>query len=124
MDFDFYKDPRWEAKRQSILRRDRYMCQLSARYGKHNQAEIVHHVFPLLEFPEYAFQDWNLISITRKEHNKLHDRDTEELTEYGRQLLVRIARKNNIQIPEKYQHEQPKRHRRMAHGLPISQRLV
>lgn len=62
----------------------------------------MHHIFPADEFPEYAYTDWNLISLTRHAHNTLHDRDTDELTEAGRQLLIRTARKNNIPIPDKY----------------------
>ena len=85
------------------------MCQLSKRYGLFKQAEIVHHIFPLDEFPEYALCDWNLISLTRKEHNKLHDRDTDELTEAGRMLLVRAAIRNNIETPEKYRNERKRK---------------
>lgn len=99
---DFYKSPRWEQKRISVLRRDGYMCQLSKRYGQQKQAEIVHHIFPRDEFPEYAFDDWNLISLTREKHNALHDRDTDELTEAGAELLRRTARRQGIEVPEKY----------------------
>lgn len=101
---NFYDTPKWEHKRQLILRRDNYMCQLSKRFGLFREAAVVHHIFPLEEFPQYAFEDWNLISLTRFEHNRLHDRDTDELTEAGRELLIRTARRNNIEIPEKYLH--------------------
>lgn len=99
---NIYDSSKWQIKRDSILARDKYQCQISKRYGKFKQAELVHHIFPVDEFPEYAYADWNLISLTRTEHNKLHDRDTDELTEAGRQLLIRTARKNNILIPDKY----------------------
>lgn len=119
---DFYKSPKWISKRDHIFKRDGYMCQLSKRYGKYRQAEIVHHIFPRGEFPEYAFEDWNLISLTIKEHNRLHDRHMDELTEPGAELLRRTARKNNIPIPEKYRQTVKKRnryeHRRhMAQGI-------
>jgi len=100
---DFYDSQKWIDKKNRILRRDKYMCQISKRYGKMVSAELVHHVFPRSEFPEYEFADWNLISITRRVHNRLHDRNTDELTEYGVELLQRIARKNQIPIPAKYQ---------------------
>ena len=99
---DFYKSGKWIETREYVLRRDGYKCQLSKRYGKNREAEVVHHIFPRREFPEYAFSDWNLISLTRREHNRLHDRDTDELTEAGAELLRRTARKNNIKIPDKY----------------------
>ena len=30
----FYKSTKWKRKREKILRRDGYMCQVSKRYGK------------------------------------------------------------------------------------------
>ena len=118
---EFYDTKQWEQKRESILRRDQYMCQISKRYGLFRQAEVVHHIFPLNEYPEYALCDWNLISITRKKHNELHDRDTDELTETGRELLIRTARKNGIEIPEKYQNAiRKKRHKEFRNYTRIS----
>lgn len=100
---DFYKDPKWIDKRKRILRRDGYTCQLSKRYGKLVQAEVVHHIFPRSEYPEYTFEDWNLISLTRARHDRLHDRNTDGLTEEGAELLRRTARRQGIPVPEKYQ---------------------
>lgn len=108
---DFYDSKKWLEKKSRILRRDGYMCQISKRYGKMIPAELVHHIFPLDEFPEYALEDWNLISVSWKVHNTLHDRQTDNLTEEGRQLLERIARRNNIEVPEKYKHPIVKRNR-------------
>ena len=99
---DFYETKKWISLRESIFRRDKYICQLSKRYGKLLQAEIVHHIFPREEYPQYALCNWNLISLSRASHNVMHDRDTRELTAEGVDLLRRTARKNNISIPEKY----------------------
>ena len=108
---DFYDSKKWIEKKRRIMRRDGYMCQVSKRYGKMIPAELVHHIFPLDEFPEYALEDWNLISVSWKVHNALHDRQTNRLTEEGRQLLERIARRNNIEVPEQYKHPIVKRNR-------------
>ena len=108
---DFYDSKKWIEKKSRILRRDGYMCQISKRYGKMIPAELVHHIFPLDEFPEYALADWNLISVSWKVHNALHDRQTNGLSEEGRQLLERIARRNNIEVPEQYKHPIVKRNR-------------
>lgn len=101
-----YKDDlnngKWRHLRDVILRRDGYVCQLSKRRGKTVQAEVVHHIFPREEFPEYKWEAWNLISLTTSQHNTLHDRTTRALTEDGVALLRRTARKNGIPIPEKY----------------------
>lgn len=92
----FYKEKRWERKRNKILKRDGYQCQMSKRFGKIRSAEVVHHILPLEEYPEYALCDWNLISLSREAHNTLHDRVTGELTERGKALARKIMRENKI----------------------------
>lgn len=101
----FYDDPKWIRLRNSVLRRDNYMDKESRRFGIIRPAEVVHHIFPKDEFPEYAFSVWNLISLSRQTHNEMHDRDTDELTQKGRDLLIRTARRNNVQVPEKYEQQ-------------------
>lgn len=98
----FYDSPKWLRLRQSALRRDNYEDIEAKRYGKVKAAELVHHIFPKDEFPQYAYELWNLISVSTSTHNTFHDRDTDELTERGRQLLVRTAIKYGVEVPEKY----------------------
>ena len=111
-----YKTAKWEAKRASILRRDAYQDQLKKRYGKLVQATIVHHIFPANEFPEYAWEDWNLISVSLATHNELHDRNTNELTNKGIELLKRTARRERIPVPDKYMQD-IKRKARYGRGM-------
>lgn len=99
---NFYESDKWRRKRSAILRRDGYKDQIASRYGKNIEANIVHHIFPLDEFPEHRLSDWNLISVSMATHNRLHDRDTDELTELGVELLRRTARRKGINIPDKY----------------------
>ena len=93
----FYKSAKWKRKRQSILRRDKYQCQASRRFGRIVQADTVHHILPRDQYPQYELCDWNLISLSSKEHNKMHDRITNELTPEGRRLANDILRKRKIQ---------------------------
>ena len=93
MEFN-YRDKRWIHVAGLAMRRDGYMCQLSKRYGQARQAEVVHHIYPVDEYPEYAYCLWNLISLTRKQHNRLHDRTTGALTAAG------IALQRRTKIPE------------------------
>lgn len=86
MDSSFLKKKRWHDKRDSILRRDNYTCQLCKRYGKMTGAHHVHHIFPWEFYPEYAYENWNLISLCQQCHNRMHDRDTHELTAEGKRL--------------------------------------
>ena len=99
IDNDFTSSRRWRKKREHILRRDNYECQLSKRMGKHVPAEVVHHIFPRSEYPQYALCDWNLISLTLTQHRALHT-DNNGLTEQGKQLLRRTAKKYHIEISE------------------------
>lgn len=84
-----YTGARWKALAAKAMRRDGYMCQLSKRYGKQVQAEVVHHIYPVDEYPEYAYCLWNLISLSRAAHNRLHDRNTDKLTAEGVTLMRR-----------------------------------
>ena len=93
-----YDSAHWHRLRDRVMRRDNYQCQLSKRYGKIRQAELVHHIFPAADYPEYAYCSWNLISLSRDMHNKLHNRVTDELTNMGKDLLRQTARKRGIEI--------------------------
>lgn len=84
-----YDSKRWDRIKSLALRRDGYRCQLSKRYGRAVQAEVVHHIYPVEDYPEYAYCLWNLISLTRARHNELHDRKTNALTESGKSLMRR-----------------------------------
>lgn len=100
-----YKERRWIEKRKHILLRDKYMDKYLYQYGKFRSADIVHHIFPKNDFPEYEYEDWNLISVSKATHNLLHDRNTDRLTPKGEELLIRTARKNGIDIPYWYLQE-------------------
>lgn len=86
----FYKSKAWKRKRAKILRRDEYMCQESKRYGKTEPATTVHHCYQLEYYPELALEDWNLISLSDKQHNAMHDRVTHELTALGLEWQERV----------------------------------
>ena len=79
----FYESKRWKKKREHILRRDEYKCQESKRYGKYEEATTVHHIYPLEDYPELALVDWNLISMSGAQHDRMHDRKTGKVTERG-----------------------------------------
>ena len=99
---NWYESTRWKRVRAAVMRRDGYLCRVSIRYGRREPAELVYHIFPREEFPEYQWCMWNLISVTKSAHNKLHVRSTDELTKEGIELLRRTARKNGIKIPDQY----------------------
>ena len=93
---------RWERLREFILARDQYLDQEAKRYGKRMEAQVVHHIFPREYFPQYAFDEWNLISLSNKTHDEMHDRLSHKLTAKGFDLMIRTARKNNIPVEESW----------------------
>lgn len=99
----FYDSKRWLALRKQALVRDKYTDRYQMRYGKMRNADIVHHIFPLKEFPEYGLCLWNLISVSKSTHNMFHDRNTDELTEIGQEVLRRLCKQRNMEVPQKYQ---------------------
>ena len=83
-EFDYSStNRRWQRRRQRALRRDGHRCQEAARYGRAVPAEVVHHIWPVEEYPEYAYCLWNLVSLSRKAHDAMHDRNTRNLTPAG-----------------------------------------
>ena len=94
----FYKSKRWEHLRKAVLARDKYRCQIAARYGKNVEANTVHHIFPREDYPQYQWTPWNLIAVSHSAHEELHHRNNGELTDKGRELLERTARKRGIDL--------------------------
>lgn len=82
-----YTNAKWKRKRAHILRLDGYRDRIAARYGRAEEATTVHHIYPAEAYPEYAYADWNLISVSVGTHNKLENRVTGELTAMGRELM-------------------------------------
>ena len=77
------KTRKWEKFRDKILRKYNYLCQESLRYGISEPAEMVHHIFPVSEYPELEFQEWNCIPLTNKRHNTFHDRTNDKVIGQG-----------------------------------------
>ena len=88
-----YKSTRWTKKRRNILRRDGYQCQESKRYGQSVEATTVHHIYPVSEYPELAFVNVNLISLSAEKHDEMHDRQTGKITDKGKQWQRKIEKK-------------------------------
>lgn len=84
MSFDYTRrNKRWRRLRARVLRRDGYLCQEAARYGRSEEATHVHHVWPADDFPELAYEEWNLVSLSQSAHDAMHDRLTGRLTALG-----------------------------------------
>jgi hypothetical protein len=74
------------------------MDQMELRDGNRVDAETVHHIFPIEKYPQYRWQPWNLISVSRNTHELLHNRITGGLSAMGEMLLRETASKRGIQV--------------------------
>lgn len=92
-----YKSKKWKTKRNNILKRDGYVCKECSRYGKRDvPAEVVHHIFPYEHYPNLGLKNDNLISLCNSCHNKMHFRESHELTKLGKEWLMRANKKLKI----------------------------
>lgn len=83
---------RWKRLRNFVMARDEYRCQESLRYGQSVPAEMVHHIYPVREYPELEFVAWNLVALSNYQHNKMHNRNTDEITKKGKEWQKRKKR--------------------------------
>lgn len=64
-----------------------------------HEAEIVHHILPREDYPQYQFCPWNLISVSKATHNGiLHERVSGKLTRIGKLLMQDTAYKHGIKL--------------------------
>ena len=94
----FYGTSAWKKKREHILRRDGYMDQLELRAGRKVPAETVHHILTREKYPQYSLCDWNLISVSRENHEKYLHTIYGNLTEEGERLARETAAANGIKL--------------------------
>lgn len=85
----FYNSRTWRRKREQIIERDNFECQMCKDKGKFKSADTVHHIKELKDYPELGMTDENLISLCFRCHNVIHER-------FGEQ-------KPKIDIPERWE---------------------
>lgn len=94
-----YNSPRWKKKREHILRRDGWIDQVMIRDGVKIEADTVHHILPREQYPEYEWEDWNLISVNRMTHTKrIHNVWNGDLTRLGKTLMIETAQANGVPL--------------------------
>lgn len=87
----YLKDKKYLVAREKALKRDKYKCRRCKRFGKNVSADTTHHIYPVEFYPEWKFSLWNLISLCSACHNKMHNRDSHELTAEGIALQKKIT---------------------------------
>lgn len=79
----FYLSKTWKHKRKTVMRKYNYEDQDAKRYGRIVEATMVHHIYPLTDYPELRLQSWNLLPLSNISHNKMHDRNTNKIINNG-----------------------------------------
>lgn len=96
---NFYVTNPWKNKRKRILKRDGYCCRECKRYGKTTEATTVHHINPLRDRPELRLTNWNLLSLCKTCHDKMHNRITDELTTLGLYWVDKVRTYDKKEAP-------------------------
>lgn len=69
----FYKSKEWRKLRHWVLHiRDKGLCQRCLKNKRIVKADVVHHIKELIDYPELAFEESNLISWCHSCHNRHH----------------------------------------------------
>lgn len=68
----FYQSREWRSKREEIIIRDNYECQLCKDEGRMTPATEVHHIKTYKDRPDLALTDDNLISLCTQHHKDQH----------------------------------------------------
>ena len=67
------------------------MCRQCKRYGRTTQANTVHHIYPVEDYPSLGLTGENLISLCNRCHEHMHDRANHTLTPLGLEWVQRVG---------------------------------
>lgn len=67
----FYNSREWEVCRTKVLIRCYYLCQECLSRKRIKVYDVVHHIKPLLDHPELALAEDNLIALCHACHNRI-----------------------------------------------------
>ena len=70
----FYNDRYWRNLTMEIIKNNHNECTLCKQRGKYTQAQMVHHIEPLKQSPELAYNRDNLMPLCNDCHDRVHKR--------------------------------------------------
>lgn len=95
----FYKSTAWRKCREITLARDNYLCQECLKHGKITTANVVHHIKPLEDYPEFALDARFHISLCHACHNKEHpEKGSGKQKQINRKIKVVESKPNREMI--------------------------
>lgn len=66
-----YSHKRYIKLRKEVLQHDSYTCRLC---GNEN-CNLVHHIYNINDYPEFAFDEDNLMTVCKRHHQNIHKRE-------------------------------------------------
>ena len=70
----FYNEWSWRKLSAEIIKNGHNECEMCRRRGKYTPATLTHHVTPLRQAPELAYERSNLMPLCHDCHDMIHER--------------------------------------------------
>lgn len=70
--YKFYRSTAWLKKRQEVLERDNFECQMCKDEGKVSKGIVVHHIKHLKDREDLGLNEDNLLTLCLYHHNVVH----------------------------------------------------
>ena len=70
----FYKSRAWRGLALKIIKMRHNECEMCKQRGRYTPAKLVHHVKPLKQAPELAYDSNNLMALCHDCHEAIHER--------------------------------------------------
>lgn len=71
---DFYNEKYWRRLSHKIIKEERNECRQCREAHRLTRATLVHHIKPLREHPELAYERSNLMPLCHDCHERIHKR--------------------------------------------------
>jgi len=70
----FYNDFYWRKLSHEIIKAGHNECTMCKQHGRYSPAVLTHHITPLKQAPERAYDRSNLIALCHECHETIHER--------------------------------------------------
>ena len=68
----FYKDRAWRSLALKIIKDNHNECYMCKQQGRYTPAKLVHHIKPLRQAPQLAYDRDNLMPLCHDCHERIH----------------------------------------------------
>lgn len=73
-----------------VLRMDGYKCQVARWFGRTEEAQTVHHIYPVKEYQEYQWCYWTMISAAFRLYHECKKESDDKVSRevFTREMIV------------------------------------